>query len=35
MMGLTEEDFVPEVTDFAGAASYLGIALEGHVNLFV
>jgi peroxiredoxin family protein len=35
MMGLVEEDFIPEVKEFAGAASYLGAARQGHVNLFI
>lgn len=35
MMGLTEEDFIPEVKEFAGAAAYLGTALDGRVNLFI
>ena len=35
MMGLTEADFIPEVTDFAGAASYLNEAGQGRVNLFI
>jgi len=35
MMGLTEEDFIPEVKEFAGAAAFLGEARQGHVNLFI
>lgn len=35
MMGLTEADFIPEVKEFAGAATYLGVAQQGHVNLFI
>ncbi len=35
MMGLTEGDFIPEVTEFAGAASYLNEATESQVNLFI
>lgn len=35
MMSLTEEDFIPEVKEFAGAASYLDIARQGQVNLFI
>jgi peroxiredoxin family protein len=35
MMGLSEEDFIPEVKDFAGAASYLNEARQSQVNLFV
>jgi len=34
-MGLTEDDFIPEVTDFAGAASFLNEATQSQVNLFV
>jgi peroxiredoxin family protein len=35
MMGLAEEDFIPEVKDFAGAASYLNEARQSQVNLFI
>ena len=35
MMSLSEEDFIPEVKDFAGAASFLNEARQGHVNLFI
>jgi peroxiredoxin family protein len=35
MMSLTEDDFISEVQDYAGAASYLGIAREAQVNLFI
>ena len=35
MMGLTEADFLPEVTDFAGAASFLNEATQSQVNLFI
>ena len=35
MMSLGEEDFIPEVKDFAGAASFLNEARQGHVNLFI
>lgn len=35
MMDLKKEDFIPEVDEFAGAATYLGEAFEGTVNLFV
>ncbi|GAI75006.1 unnamed protein product [marine sediment metagenome] len=35
MMGLTEESFIPEVKDFAGAAFFLNEARQSHVNLFV
>jgi peroxiredoxin family protein len=33
LMGLTEEDFIDEVDEVAGAATYLGLATEGKVNL--
>jgi peroxiredoxin family protein len=35
MMGLTVDDFIPEVKEFAGAATYLGAAQQGRVNLFI
>jgi len=35
LMGLTEDDFIDEVGEVAGAATYLGIASEGKVNLFI
>ncbi len=35
MMGLTKEDFIPEVDDFAGVATYLKIARESKLNLFI
>jgi peroxiredoxin family protein len=35
LMGLTREDFIDEVDGVAGAATYLGIASEGKVNLFI
>ena len=35
MMGLTEEDFLPEVVEFAGAASFLNDATHSQVNLFI
>ncbi len=35
LMGLGEGDFIPEVQEFAGAATYLAAASEGKVNLFV
>lgn len=35
LMGLTEEDFIPEVDLFAGAATYLGEARLAQVNLFI
>jgi peroxiredoxin family protein len=35
LMGLAEDDFVPEVDAFAGAATYLGEARQAEVNLFI
>ncbi len=35
LMGLTEDDFIPEVDSFAGAATYLGEARLAQVNLFI
>ena len=35
VMGLTEQDFIPEVESFAGAATYLGEADGASVNLFI
>jgi peroxiredoxin family protein len=35
LMGLTEQDFIPEVDLFAGAATYLGEARKAEVNLFI
>ncbi len=35
LMGLGEGDFIPEVKEFAGAATYLATASEGKVNLFI
>ncbi len=35
MMGLTEGDFIEEVKDFAGAASFLNEARQSHVTLFI
>jgi len=35
VMGLSKDDFIPEVDELAGAASYLGEASEGKVNLFI
>jgi peroxiredoxin family protein len=34
-MGLSEDAFIPEVDSFAGAATYLGEARKGVVNVFV
>lgn len=35
LMGLDEGDFIDEVDEFAGAATYLSLATEGKVNLFI
>ena len=35
LMGLEEGDFIDEVDELAGAATYLGLASEGKVNLFI
>ncbi|TDA70112.1 MAG: hypothetical protein D9V47_02885 [Clostridia bacterium] len=35
IMGLTKEDFLPDVDNFAGVATYLGDATQGQVNLFI
>lgn len=35
LMGLAEDDFIPEVDSFAGAATYLGEARNAAVNLFI
>lgn len=35
LMGLGEKDFIDGVDEFAGAATYLGLASEGRVNLFI
>jgi peroxiredoxin family protein len=35
LMGLEEGDFVEDVDEFAGAATYLSLASEGKVNLFI
>jgi peroxiredoxin family protein len=35
VMGLKKDDFIPEVDELAGAATYLGIAFEGKVSLFI
>jgi len=34
-MGLDEDAFIPEVDSFAGAATFLGEARKGTVNLFI
>ena len=35
VMGLSRDDFIPEVDSLAGAAAYLGDAFESKVNLFI
>ncbi|MBC7246962.1 MAG: DsrE/DsrF/DrsH-like family protein [Actinobacteria bacterium] len=35
LMGLTEEDFIPEVDEFAGAATYVEKASRSAINLFI
>lgn len=35
MMGLSEDAFIPEVDSFAGVATYVAIAKESKVNLFI
>jgi peroxiredoxin family protein len=35
VMGLGEDAFIPEVDSFAGAATFLGEARKGTVNLFI
>jgi peroxiredoxin family protein len=35
LMGLGEEDFIPEVDDFVGAATYVGLAADSKINLFI
>jgi peroxiredoxin family protein len=35
MMGLKEDAFIPEVDSFAGVATYVAIAKESKVNLFI
>lgn len=35
LMGLEREDFIGEVDEFAGAATYLGVASGASVNLFI
>ncbi len=35
VMGLDEDAFIPEVDSFAGAATFLGEARKGTVNLFI
>lgn len=35
IMGLEEKDFIDGVDDFAGAATYMSLATESKVNLFI
>lgn len=35
IMGLEKSDFIDEIDDFVGAATYLALASEGKVNLFI
>ncbi len=35
LMGLDEKDFIPEVEDFVGAATYVEIASRSKINLFI
>jgi peroxiredoxin family protein len=35
LMGLSEGDFIEEVDEFVGAATYLGLATDAKVNLFI
>jgi len=35
VMGLKKEDFIDECQDVIGAVSYLSIAKESHINLFI
>jgi len=35
MMGLSQNDFIPEVDSFAGVATYMAIAKESKINLFI
>lgn len=35
LMGLSEGDFIPEVDDFVGAATYVEIASGSKINLFI
>ncbi len=35
LMGLGEEDFIPEVDEFAGAATYVEKAARSKINLFI
>jgi peroxiredoxin family protein len=35
LMGLEKSDFIDDIEEFAGAATYLSVASEGKVNLFI
>lgn len=35
VMGLSKDDFIPEIDSFAGASTYLAEAKDGRVNLFI
>ena len=35
MMGIGHEAFIPEVDNFAGVATYLAVARDSKVNLFI
>lgn len=35
VMGLSKDDFIPEVDEIAGASTYCGLAGEGKHNLFI
>jgi peroxiredoxin family protein len=35
MMGVKKEELIPEVDDIVGAASFLSIALDSDVQLFI
>jgi peroxiredoxin family protein len=35
LMGLSENDFIPEVDEFVGAATYVEKAAESQINLFI
>ena len=35
VMGLKQEDFIPEVDEIAGASTYCGLTTGGGLNLFI
>jgi peroxiredoxin family protein len=35
LFGFTRDDFIPEVKDYCGAASFLGLAQKSNVSLFI